>query len=134
MATWEDVRRIALALPDTAEGSSREGNRVWDIHGKGFVWERPLRKGDRTALGDAAPDGPILCAYVPDLEAKDSWIGENPDVFFTTPHFNGFRAVLVQLDPVSPAVLEELLVEAWFSRAPKRVAKAYLEERRTQSG
>jgi hypothetical protein len=63
MATWDDVRRIALALPETSEGSAH-GNTHWRVLDKGFVWERPLHKGDIAALGDQAPGGPILAAYV----------------------------------------------------------------------
>ena len=63
MATWDDVSRIALGLPETSEDESR-GTRAWRVRDKGFVWERPLRKSDLKALGDAAPDGPILGARV----------------------------------------------------------------------
>ena len=55
MASWEDVRRLALALPQTAEGTSREGLLGWSVNGKTFAWERPLRRGDLQALADAAP-------------------------------------------------------------------------------
>ena len=65
MATWEDVRSLAMALPEAAEETSRETAR-WTVRGKLFVWERPLRKADLEALGDAAPDGPILGARVAD--------------------------------------------------------------------
>lgn len=61
MADWDDVRRIALALPETSEEVSR-GNAHWRVRDKGFVWERPLRGSDLRALGDAAPSGPILGA------------------------------------------------------------------------
>jgi len=59
VATWEDVRRIALGLPETSERLSRD-RRQWRVKDKLFVWERPLRRSDLEALGDAAPDGPIL--------------------------------------------------------------------------
>jgi hypothetical protein len=61
MATWDDVRRLALALPEvTEESSGHTGQPQWRVKGKGFAWDRPLRKADREALGDASPDGPIL--------------------------------------------------------------------------
>lgn len=126
MATWEDVRRIALALPETAEGTSRDGQLGWSVKEKSFAWERPLRKSDLAALGDAAPDGPILAARVPDLGAKDALLAEPEAGYFTTPHFNGYPAILVRLTDISPEDLAELLVEAWLSRAPKRLAKEYL--------
>jgi hypothetical protein len=130
MATWDDVRRIALELPETVERSSRDGILEWRVRDKGFVWERPLRRADREALGAAAPDGPILAAWVPDLGVKQALLAEDPDVYFTTPHFDGFRAVLVRLDRVAAPELEELLVEAWLQRAPKRLAKEYLDRTR----
>jgi hypothetical protein len=131
MATWDDVRRIALALPETDEHTSR-GSAAWRVKEKGFVWERPLRRADFEALGAAAPDGPILGARVPDLGAKDALIADDPDVYFTTPHFDGYPAVLVRLDRIPVAELEELAVEAWFARAPKRLA-AQFEAERAQS-
>src|SRR4029453_8553536 len=126
MATWDDVRRLALALPQTVEGSGRGGMLSWSVKDKTFAWERPLRKGDLQALGDAAPQGPILAARVPDLGAKEALLADNPDVYFTTPHFNGYPAVLVRLERIAPPELEELLVEAWLSRAPKGLAPEYL--------
>jgi hypothetical protein len=126
MATWEDVRRFAMALPETAEGSSRDGLLSWSVKEKMFAWERPLRKSDLAALGDGAPEGPILAARVPDLGARDALLAEPEAGYFTTPHFNGYPAILVRLPDISPGDLEELLVEAWLSRAPKRLAKEYL--------
>jgi hypothetical protein len=64
MATWEDVARIALALPETDEGISRDLRHTGACRTRGFVWERPLRRSDLVALGDAAPEGPILGARV----------------------------------------------------------------------
>jgi hypothetical protein len=130
MATWDDVRRLALALPQTAERVSRDGLLAWDVKDKTFAWERPLRRGDLQALGDTAPKGPILAARVPDLGAKEALLADDPDVYFTTPHFNGFPAILVRLDRVPVPDLEELLVEAWLARAPKRLAAGYLDDAR----
>jgi hypothetical protein len=126
MATFEDVARIALALPETAEGTSH-GNRSWRVKDKGFVWQRPLRRGDYEALGDAAPDGPILGVRVEHLGAKEALLADDPDVFFTTPHFDGYPAVLVQLERISLEDLTEVIVEAWLARAPKRLVKEYLD-------
>jgi len=127
MATWDDVRRIALALPETTEGVSWD-HAHWRVKDKGFVWERPLRRSDLEALGDAAPDGPILGARVEHLVAKEALLADDPGVFFTTPHFDGYPAVLVRLDEISLQDLEEVIVEAWLCRAPKRLAQAYLDE------
>jgi hypothetical protein len=129
MATWDDVRRIALGLPETSEEVSW-GHAHWRVKGKGFVWERPLRNSDLEALGDAAPEGPILGARVEHLVAKEALLADDPDVFFTTPHFDGYPAVLVRLEEISGEDLEEVIVEAWLCRAPKRLAQAYIDQPR----
>ena len=127
MATWDDVARIALALPEATEGVKRD-LRAWGVRDKGFVWERPLRRTDLEALSDRAPSGPILGARVEHLGAKEALLATDPDVFFTTPHFDNYPAVLVRLDRITVGDLEELIVEAWLAKAPKRLAKAYLDE------
>ena len=128
MATWEDVRRFALALPETGERISR-GNRQWRVKDKLFVWERPLRRPDLQALGDAAPDGPILGARVEHLVAKEALLQDPSGAFFTIPHFDGYAAVLVRLDEIDLGGLDEVIVEAWLCRAPKRLADEYLASR-----
>jgi hypothetical protein len=127
MATWDDVRRIALGLPETDEVSSR-GSAHWRVRTKGFVWERPLRRADYEALGESAPEGPILGVRVADLGVKEALLGDDPDVFFTTPHFDGYPAVLVRLERIETPELEEIIIEAWLDRAPKRLASEYLSE------
>jgi hypothetical protein len=126
MADWDDVRRIALGLPETDEGRSH-GLRHWRVKDKGFVWERPLRRSDLEALGESAPDGPLLGARVEHLGAKEALLADESGVFFTTPHFDGFPAVLVRLEQIGLDVLEEVIVEAWLARAPKRLAQEYVE-------
>ena len=126
MASWDDVRRMALALPETSERLSRD-LRQWRVHDKLFVWERPLRRADLEALGSSAPDAPILGASVEHLGAKEVLIGDDPTVFFTTPHFDGYPAILVRLDRIPLEDLHEVIVEAWLARAPKRLAKAYVD-------
>ena len=116
-----------MGLPETDEASSR-GTAHWRVQGKGFVWERPLRRADYEALGDTAPDGPTLGVRVADLGIKEALLGDDPDVFFTTPHFDGYPAVLVRLDLIEITELEEVVIEAWLDRAPKRLAGKYLEE------
>jgi len=130
VADWDDVRRRALALPQTEEGTSW-GNLAWKVKGKLFVWERPLRKTDLAALGDAAPDGPILGLKVEHLVAKEALLGSDPDVYFTTPHFDGHAIVLARLERLGPEELDEIVAEAWLAAAPPRLAKEWLE---TQDG
>ncbi len=126
MASWDDVRRIALALPEASERSSRD-LASWRVRDKGFVWERPLRPADVRALGDEAPTGPILGARVEHLVAKEALLADDPEVFFTTPHFDGYPAILVRLDRIAAEDLREVIVEAWLVRAPKRLAQDYLD-------
>ena len=127
MATRDDARRIALALPETVERSSRGGVPEWRVRDKLFAWERPLRRADLEALGDAAPAGPILAARVPDLGVREALLADGAEPYFTTPHFDGYPVILLRLDRIAVAELEELLVEAWLTRAPKRLATAYLD-------
>lgn len=122
MAGWDDVARLALALPETVEDRG-----TWRVRKKGFVWERPLRKADLEALGSSAPSGPILGARLADVGEKDALIASNPQVYFTTPHFDGYPAILVQLENIAEDELRELITDAWLVQAPKRLAKQYLD-------
>jgi hypothetical protein len=126
VATWRDVRRIALALPGVSEELSSSGNRAWIVRGKFLTWERPLRKSDLAALGSSAPSGPILGVRTADLKMKDVLLKSDPGVFFTTPHFDGYPAVLIRLDKIATKLLKEVIVEAWLARAPKRAVESYL--------
>jgi hypothetical protein len=126
VASWDDVRRIALALPETHERASH-GNTAWRVRDKLFVWERPLRRADLRALGDAAPAGPILGARVEHVGAKEALLADDPRVYFTTPHFDGYAAILVRLEEIGVDELEEVIVEAWLVQAPKRLATEYVE-------
>jgi hypothetical protein len=127
MAAWQDVRQIALGLPETSERVSRERSQ-WRVRDKLFVWERPLRRKEVEALGASAPDGPILGARVEHLGAKEALLNDDPDIFFTTAHFDGYPAVLVQLERISVAELDEVIVEAWLARAPRQLARDYVDE------
>jgi hypothetical protein len=129
VASWDDVRRIALALPETTEAVSW-GNAHWRVKNKGFVWERPLNRSDHAALealGEQAPEGAILGVRVADLGVREVMIADDPELFFTIPHFEGFPAILVRLELVGVAELQELIVEAWLDRAPARLAQQYLD-------
>jgi hypothetical protein len=129
MATWKDVGRLALALPAAEEGTTYGGRRAWTVKKKMFVWERPLRKSDVAALGDAAPGGPILGAKVEHLIAKEALLADESGVFFTTPHFDGHPSVLVRLPEIEVDLLEEVVTEAWLASAPARMVREYLEAR-----
>lgn len=130
MATWDDVRRLALALPETTAKIDGEHTQ-WRVRDKPFVWMRPLRKVDREALGERAPNGPILGARTAGLVGKEALLADAGEVYFTTPHFNGYPAVLVQLDNIDLAELDELVTESWAVQAPKRLADSYFNDRPT---
>jgi hypothetical protein len=120
MTSLDDVATVCLAMPETTELTSR-GARQWRVKDKLFVWERPLRRADLDELGDAAPSGIVLGARVPDEGAKAALIAEEPDVYFTTHHFDGYPAVLCRLDRLDAQALTELAAEAWACRAPRRL-------------
>ncbi|HEY8543499.1 MAG TPA: MmcQ/YjbR family DNA-binding protein [Acidimicrobiales bacterium] len=111
MATEDDVRRIALSLPETTEKPwfGTPGFRVKD---KGFLRIRSEAEGG-------------LVVWVPDEGEKEALLASEPDKFFTTPHYDGHPVVLVHLDAVDEEELTELIVESWRQKAPKRVLQAY---------
>lgn len=128
MATWDDVRRLAMALPETGEKLSH-GCGFWTVKGKGFVWERPLRKTDLEQLGDAAPAGEILGVFTGDLGEKELLLADPAAGFFSIPHLDGYPAALILLEPLTLGALEEIVEDAWLARAPKRLAAEYLAAR-----
>ncbi|HEX7132751.1 MAG TPA: MmcQ/YjbR family DNA-binding protein [Iamia sp.] len=114
MATEDDVRRIALALPETIEKPwfSSPGFRVKD---KGFLRIR------------SEAEGALVC-FVADLGEKEALLASDERKFFTTPHYDGYPTVLVRLEEVDVDELTELITDSWLNKAPKRVLKAYLDE------
>jgi hypothetical protein len=126
MATFDDVAALALGLPEATEGESR-GSRTWSVGGKGFAWERPFSKADLRRFGDETPpDGPILAVRVEDLGEKEAVLAAQPSAFFTIPHFDGYSAVLIQLDKVPGPALREAITDAWLACAPSKLADEYL--------
>ena len=112
---------------ETEQGTAY-GQRAWRVRKKLLAWERPLRRSDREALGASAPEGDILGLRTADLFEKDELLAALPDVFFTTPHFDGHTAILARLDALPVDVLAQLVRDAWLRSAPKRVVKAFLAE------
>lgn len=107
-------------LPGVAEGAKE-----WRVRGKLVAWERPLRRADLEALAIDPPDEPILGVRVPDVGAQRALVADDPDVFFITPHFAGYPAVLIWLERIDPTLLAETLIEAWTVQAPKRLADEF---------
>ena len=121
MASWDDLRALALELPELTEVKPRD----FRVKSKLVAWERPLRRADLEALGTAAPKGDVLGVWVPSLDAKEALLATRPTTCFTTPHFNGYPIVLVRLGKIGKALLRELVIDAWRARAPARAVKAY---------
>src|SRR5262245_57690614 len=111
MATEKDVRRIALSLPETTEKPSY-GTPGFRVKDKLFLRIRSEAEGG-------------LVVFVSDLGEKEAMLQSEPKKFFTTPHYDGYATVLVQLDAVDRNELTELIVESWRVKAPPRVLKQY---------
>lgn len=126
MATFDDAARIASTLPDVTE-ADRHGHRSWFVNGKAFAWERPFSQADIKRFGGATPPaGPILAVRVEDLSEKEAVLAGEPDAFFTIPHFDGYSAVLIQMNKVAKRALREALIDGWLACAPPTVADRYL--------
>jgi hypothetical protein len=120
MATQEDVRRIALSLPQTTEAVDHFGFGVLS-KGKlrGFAWawnERIEPKKPRV------PNPDVLAVRVATLAEKEELLAADRAKFFTEPHYNGFPAVLVRLPAIDASELAELITDAWRCQAPRALA------------
>lgn len=126
MVRLDDVSAMALALPEVAE-AERRGQRTWNVGKKTFAWERAFSKADVKRFATApVPDGPILAVRVADLADKEAVLAEQRRGFFTIPHFDGFAAVLIQLEVATKKLVHESIVDAWLACAPPALADEYL--------
>ncbi|BDZ38987.1 hypothetical protein GCM10025863_16010 [Microbacterium suwonense] len=132
MATIEDVRRIAMGFPRVVEKvNGHSGGPCWRTTAGMVAWERPPRKRDLeqlAALGRQWPDGVVIGIRVEGEQAKAAALETYPEIFFTTPHFDGFPAVLTRLESIDEQLLREMLTDAWLLRVPTTVAKTWLAE------
>ena len=127
MATWNDVARVVGELALTSEPSPHD----WRVGKKLLAWERPLRPSDREALAQSGvepPEGDILGVRVSDEGVKFALIADEPGVYFTTPHFDGYPAVLVRLAEIAVRDLVEVITEAWLTQAPKKLVQEFLAD------
>ena len=123
MATQEDVRRIALALPLAEEAADRFAFQVpHKGRPRGFAWVWMERVHPRRAR---VPNPGVLAVRVADVDEKQLLLSMDPEKFFTEPHYNGFPAILVRLEALEPEQLEELLVQAWRCLAPREAVEAF---------
>jgi hypothetical protein len=130
MVTSEEVARLAAELPEVIAGE-RHGNLTWFVAGKAFAWDRPFSKADIRRFGAISPpEGPILAVRVADLAEKEAVLATSSKAFFTIPHFDGYAAVLIQLNSVDIRELREAIVDAWLVCAPSQLADAYLTHQR----
>jgi hypothetical protein len=123
MADQNDVRRIALALPDTSEA---EDHFAFSVRNRGkqkaFLWawnERVEPKKPRVPRAD------VVAIRVADQLDKEALLASDEETFFTEPHYNGFPAVLVRLPSIELDELEELIVDAWRCQAPQALADSF---------
>jgi hypothetical protein len=104
MPAWKDVLVAGRALPEVEEGT----------------WFRtPCLRVRKKSFCRMKEDGETLVVRVVDLEDKDALLRSDPEVFFTTPHYDGYAYVLVRLDRIGRELLAELVEDAWRLRAPK---------------
>lgn len=133
MATVDDVREIALALPGVEERiGGHTGEPAWRVTSGQIAGVRGPRATDLrqlAELGRAWPEGPVLSVRVGSLEEKDALLAAEPEALFSIPHFDGYPGMLVRLDAIDRERLAEIIADAWLVRAPARVAKAWLAER-----
>ena len=121
MATLDDVADLAADLPETTE-TDRHGTRTWGVGGKTFAWERPFSKADIKRFGAAPiPGYPIVAIRVADQTDKEAVLAQGHSGVFTIEHFNGYNAVLIELDKVEAGVLAELVEDGWLALAPPKV-------------
>jgi len=130
MATMADLDELALAMPQTTKELSDDGRPAYRVHGKLFCLHRG-RRADAVdpQTGERVDD--VLMFRVADLGVKELLLSDARGLYFTTPHFDGYPAVLLRIPDLARLdlqELEDLVSEAWLTRAQKRVAKAWLDE------
>jgi hypothetical protein len=123
MADQDDVRRIAMALPEVRESEDRFAFSVLNKgKEKGIAWVWQERVDPKKAR---VPQPAVLAVRVANSAEKESLLAADEEKFFTEPHYNGFPAILVWLAAIEPDELRELIVDAWRCQAPRTLVKEY---------
>jgi hypothetical protein len=129
-----DLDELAIAMPQATKEVSEDGRPSYLVHGKVFCFHRgPRRDAVDPDTGERMED--VLMFRVEDLDVKELLLADDRGVFFTTPHFDGYSAILIRIPSLTKLDREELhdlVAEAWLTRAQKRVAKAWLEEHKVE--
>jgi hypothetical protein len=130
VATMRDLDTLALAMPLTTKEVTEDGRPAYYVHGKLYCFHRG-RRPDAVDPETGERMADVLMFRVADVDVKELLLADERGVYFTTPHFKGYPAVLMRIPDLARIdrdELEELVVEAWLTRAQKRVAKAWLAE------
>jgi hypothetical protein len=130
MATMADLDELALSLPEVTKEVSEDGRPSYLVHGKMFCFHRS-RRPDAVDQETGERLSDVLMFRVADLDVKELLLADARGVYFTTPHFNGYPAVLMRIPDLARIdrdELQDMVVEAWLTKAKKRVAKAWLAE------
>ncbi len=123
----DDLDELALALPQATKELSEDGRPIYKVHGKLFCFHRGRRSDAVDDHGERLDD--VLMFRVADLDVKELLLSDSRGIYFTTPHFKGYPAVLVRIPDLARLdrdELRDLVAEAWLTRAQKRVAKTWL--------
>ncbi len=125
MATQDDVRRIAMALPEVGESGDRFAFSVSEKgKEKGIAWVWMERLHPKKAR---VPNPEVLAIRVADLSEKEMLLAsDDGSKFFTEPHYNGYPAILVRLEAIDVDELEELITDAWCCQAPKALVEEFM--------
>ena len=126
-----DLDQLAMAMPQTTKEVSDDGRPSYLVHGKMYCFHRGRRPDAiDPETGERMSD--VLMFRVADEGVKELFLSDGRGVFFTTPHFNGYPAILMRIPGLARLdrqELADLVAESWLTRAQKRVAKAWLAER-----
>jgi hypothetical protein len=136
MTTMADLDELALAMPQATKEVADDGRPSYLVHGKMFCFHRSRRRDAvDPETGERLDD--VLMFRVPGLEEKELILSDDRGIYFTTPHFRGYPAVLVRIPDLARLdrnELRDVVVDAWLTRAQNRVAKAWLAEHAAEDG